>query len=280
MHDSITASDIPTSATMVAGYVSGTWTWSAADWARFPHATKVRIATHADVNDGHVLDVETGDATPAEAPGWVTMRRAAGVTPTVYMNNSTWASVKAAFVAQGVAQPNYWVAHYDADPAIPSGGIAKQYLWDGNPCNSGGHYDISSVADFWPGIDPNTPAPSPVVEVDMVPNDMWNSQFSWVSRQDGKTYVSTFHQFAQNVMQLSESYNPGRSAVGPAGTMATYIADIKTQVDTAATKSTSVTISQADLQGALTAALATMPTVDASAVALAVTAELSKKLGA
>src|SRR5207302_962487 len=151
LYDSITATDIPASAQVVAGYVNGTYRWSDADWARFPNAIKVRIATRANVNDGHVLDVETGAATPGQAPGWVQMRRAAGIDPTVYCNASTQVAVQAAFDAAGVPQPHYWIAHYDNVPSLPPGAVAKQYI---DPPSAGGHYDLSTVADYWPGVDP------------------------------------------------------------------------------------------------------------------------------
>lgn len=151
MYDSVTATDIPLSAELVAGYCDGPYAWSAADWHRFAQATCVRITITAAANDGHVLDVETGDATPAQAPGWVLMRRAAGVTPSVYMNASTWPAVRDAFAAQHVDEPPYWVAAYDGDPHIPPGAVAHQWV---NQPGSGGHYDLSTVADYWPGVDP------------------------------------------------------------------------------------------------------------------------------
>jgi hypothetical protein len=151
LYDSTTADDIPTTVEVVAGYVDGRYAWSAADWARFPGAVKVRIAVRASTNDGHVLDVEPGDATPVEAPGWVAMRRRAGVDPTVYCNLSDLPTVRAAFDAAGVAQPHYWVARYDGVADIPAGCIAKQYM---NDPGSGGHWDLSAVADYWPGVDP------------------------------------------------------------------------------------------------------------------------------
>lgn len=151
MHDSVTATDIPTDAAMVAGYINGRWAWSPADWARFPAAVKVRIATSASGPDGHVLDVETGAAAAAEAPEWVTMRRQAGLaTPTVYCNLSTWPAVRAAFRAAGVAEPLYWIAHYTGTPDIPAGAIACQYINEPD----GDHFDLSAVADHWPGVDP------------------------------------------------------------------------------------------------------------------------------
>lgn len=150
MYDSITAADIPANAQIVGGYVNGTFKWSDADWARFPNAVHVRFATRAYVNDGCVLDVERGDATPAEAPGWVTMRRAAGCDPSVYCNASDWPAVRAAFSSAGVAEPHYMIAHYDNIATIPVGAVAKQYI---NDPASGGHYDLSVVADYWPGVD-------------------------------------------------------------------------------------------------------------------------------
>lgn len=140
---------------MVAGYVDKIvlQPWSQADWDLFPSAVKVQIVKKASSNFGHVLDVEPGDATPAQAPGWVKMRREAGLsTPTIYCNLSTWPSVQQAFRDQGVAQPLYWIAKYDDVKNFPvlNGitAIAKQYHGN-DPAN----YDLSYVADFWPGVD-------------------------------------------------------------------------------------------------------------------------------
>ena len=39
MYDAVTAANIPVDAQIVAGYVGGnSYTWSPADWARFPRA--------------------------------------------------------------------------------------------------------------------------------------------------------------------------------------------------------------------------------------------------
>ena len=158
MYDSVTARDIPLSARMVAGYVDGTYTWTAADWARFPHAVHVTISAIGRVN-AHVLDVERGDATPDFAPGWVRRRRGVGADPTIYCNASTWPAVRAAFRAQGVAEPHYWIALWDGRAQPVSGAVAKQYA---DPPASGGHYDLSIVADYWGGVDPKPPPPAPV----------------------------------------------------------------------------------------------------------------------
>jgi hypothetical protein len=149
MYDGVTASRLPTAATMVAGYVDGRYRWSAADWNRFPHAVKVRMAVFSSTDDGHVLDVEPGNATPAQSVDWVLMRRRSGLDPSVYMNASTWDSVRAAFRARAVPEPHYWVAHFDNVAAIPAGAVAKQYY-----SNDSLGYDLSVVADYWPGVDP------------------------------------------------------------------------------------------------------------------------------
>jgi hypothetical protein len=155
MYDAVTAANITRANSrpqMVAGYIDKIKLepWSAADWARFPDARKVEIVKKANTNAGHVLDVEPGDATPEQAPGWATMRRRSGFAyPVIYCNRSTWPKVKAAFAAQGVAPPLYWIATASGRPEIPDGAIAAQYLLDIAP-----GIDVSAVADYWPGVDP------------------------------------------------------------------------------------------------------------------------------
>ncbi|MDI5966123.1 hypothetical protein [Streptantibioticus silvisoli] len=147
MYDGVTVADLPSGAPLYAGYVDGIYANVTALRKRFPKARVVEIAVFASTHAGQVLDVETGDATPAQAPGWVTARRHAGADPTVYCNSSTWPSVRAAFTKAGVAQPHYWIADYDGKATVPSGAVAKQF-------KSTAHYDQSVVADYWPGVDP------------------------------------------------------------------------------------------------------------------------------
>lgn len=148
MYDGVTVSGLPAvGAQLVAGYTDGTWPSYAAMVDRFPALTHVSITVHATDNVGIVLDVEAGDATPEEAVNWVLTRRAAGVDPTVYCSVSAWPSVQAAFDTHDVVQPYYWVAHYDGVVSLPAGAIAKQYM-------DYAGYDVSIVADYWPGVDP------------------------------------------------------------------------------------------------------------------------------
>jgi hypothetical protein len=163
MYDSTNPLDIPTTAVLVAGYIDGRWGpdhlamgeptgWDGAGWARFLRSQWVKIAVHATTNDGHVLDVENGNATPEEAVTWVRQRRAALQDPSVYMNANTWPQVQAAFRAVNEPEPHYWVAAWQAgDSTIPPGAVARQYA---NPTITGAHYDLSAVVGYWPGVDP------------------------------------------------------------------------------------------------------------------------------
>ena len=152
MFDSITAANIPTDAVMVAGYLDGLYRWSASDWARFPNAVKVGIAVFSSTDNGMVLDVERGNATPQDAPGWITKRRAAGCDPSVYCSKDTQPAVIAACQTAGVALPHWWIAWYSApDHSAPlPGTMALQYAAD---VAGYGSYDESVVADYWPGVD-------------------------------------------------------------------------------------------------------------------------------
>lgn len=156
---------IPTTAQGVMGYVRpSSFAWLDKDWARFANSTKVKITPSAAVFGlgVHMLDVEPGDATPAQAPGWVVNSRRAGQDPTVYCALSEWAAVQAAMNAANVPHPNYVIAHYDGDPTtMPTlngiVAVGKQYL-------STARYDLTAVPGYWPGVDP---APTVPTEEDM-----------------------------------------------------------------------------------------------------------------
>lgn len=208
MYDSVTPGNIPADAQMVAGYVDGAYAWSAADWARFPAAVHVPIAVFPSTNDGVVLDVEQGDATPQQAPGWVQMRRAAGVDPTVYCSESAWPAVQAAFKAAGVAQPHYWVAAYPGEGAVvPAGAVAHQY-------QDAGPYDLSVVVDYWPGVDTQEADLTP--EQDQMLRDIHEQLYGDGSRGGGNP---------DGWPQL-QPLLPGTDYVGPAKTPVDFIREI------------------------------------------------------
>lgn len=154
MYDAVTARNILNhnrAPALVAGYIDKIKLepWSASDWDLFPGARKVTIVKKASTRDGVVLDVEPGDATPEQAPGWAAQRRRDGFAyPVIYCNRSTWPLVRKAFADQKVAPPLYWIATASGRAEIPEGAIAAQYLLDYQGV------DVSAVADYWPGVDP------------------------------------------------------------------------------------------------------------------------------
>lgn len=156
MFDSITAAAIPRDAQMVAGYIDGLYAWSKADWDRFPNAVKVTI-TALGRDHGVVLNLEPNGFWPADlGVAWVQRARARGVDPTIYCNYRNHLHlVRAAFDRAGVKRPHFWVAEYDGVQNLPAGCVAKQHT---APEGTGrakapAHYDISIVADYWPGVD-------------------------------------------------------------------------------------------------------------------------------
>lgn len=157
MYDSVTVADLPTGGDLYLGYANGRYKNYEQVKARFPLVPIVSVATQATC-DAQVLDVENHDATPAQAPAWCTRQRNRGQIPTVYCIISALPEVKAEFKKQRVSEPNWFIAHYDNKPVLPPGMVAKQY--GGNLV---GHYDLSVVADYWPGVDPlPVPHPSPI----------------------------------------------------------------------------------------------------------------------
>lgn len=152
MADSVNAAGLPAGFDLYAGYVNGRYANMAQIERRFPDSKVIGISVTV-ANNGTVLDVEKGDATPAQAPAWVQMRRQAGIIPWVYCSESVWPAVQQAFSAQGIAPPLYWIAAYPGPgPVLYPGSIAHQWA-------DQGLYDESVVADFIPGIDTVSPAP-------------------------------------------------------------------------------------------------------------------------
>lgn len=157
MYDSTTAADIPRSAKMVAGYVDGLYRNLTALHTRFPNATIIKI-TVLGAPGAQVCDTEPGNIGIDGAAKWAAAEVKAGRHPTLYCMASQWPQVKAAVKKRGITgKVSYWIAQYDGKAVIPAGAVAKQHLHgDKNHPGSysGGHYDISIVADYWPGVDP------------------------------------------------------------------------------------------------------------------------------
>lgn len=277
MYDSVNAAAIPTDAQMVAGYVhpSG-YAWSDAAWARFPNAVHVKITPQVSTTGLgiHVLDVETGDATPAQAPGWVRAQRALGQDPTVYCSEGLWTTVQNAFNAAGVAQPHYWVAAYPgAGASIPNGAIAHQYA---GSTSSGGNYDLSVVADFWPGVDTQGQAVDDMALTDSL------AAYGGVRASDGAP-VTTGDALATAYVALSNaSHDPeGKTLFDRFTALDNALAALAAAKPTAVTLSPDqLTAIEATVSTAVAGLNLSVSPTDQAAIAKAVAAELGAKLSA
>lgn len=158
MYDSVTSADIPGDSDLVAGYIDGQYAWSESDWQKHEGKVLVKISVAAAPSGCQVYDVEQGNAGIDAVITAVKANREAGGDPTVYCSQSDWWPFIQAFQAAGVAEPHWWIANWNGQENIPAGAVAHQYVSDST--GSPGHYDISVVADTWPGVD-NTPAPQP-----------------------------------------------------------------------------------------------------------------------
>lgn len=121
MFDSVDLDQIPASPQAVACYVNGRFANSAEARDRFPHAHILTIAISADA-DADVLDIETGDATPAQAAAWFLRQKARGVNrPCLYASASVMdTQVIPTLDAAGIGprEIRLWSAHYTHTPHI------------------------------------------------------------------------------------------------------------------------------------------------------------------
>jgi hypothetical protein len=115
MFDAIDLSQIPAGPAAVGAYVDGEWPTASAAAARFPHAKLLTIATSPE-HDAEALDVETGDAVPSEAPGWVRRQQARGIArPCLYASVSVMqAQLIPVLQKAGIPRGDVrlWSAHY------------------------------------------------------------------------------------------------------------------------------------------------------------------------
>lgn len=121
MYDDTNPSLIPATAKAVAGYVNGKYQTASRIKTLFPKALKVFIAVTADA-DADCLDVERGDATPDQAPAWLTRQWKTWTSkphdvplPVIYSSESAWPALIALLTHHGfVHRKHYliWSAHY------------------------------------------------------------------------------------------------------------------------------------------------------------------------
>lgn len=189
MYDAVTPGNIPANPQMVAGYSDGAVSkWPDYAWARFssiPHA--VITVTGTDLG-ADVLDIESGDASPAGSVRWVGAKwNGQMLYPAVlYVNRSNMAEVISAQTAAGFNLGHHyvlWVATLDGTKSLPdmTGVVAVQY-------HDGGNYDASVVYDdsWMPGLQHATPPP--VAEHGIVVNTSSLVAKSVVSTDGGRSW--------------------------------------------------------------------------------------------
>jgi hypothetical protein len=183
-------------AAMVAGYINGRYAWTQAEWDLFPHANHVTIGISASANAGDVLDVEAGDATPAQTAGWIRARKAAGYyRPSIYCARAVIPAVRQGTGSYILGRDyDIWVAdwtgspHQVAAPGTPAATCAAtQY-------ENTAHYDVSAVYDTrWPHrTAPATELPAPAgISVTL---DGFTADFGWGAVRSAKSYLfQVFH---------------------------------------------------------------------------------------
>ena len=174
MRDSTTLADIPVHGTdIVATYRTGHIgvTTLAQVRARFPTQPIAWIDVDGSAPDTcGILDVETGDATPAGAVIWAKQRHQLhpGVyPPIIYCNRSTLTPVFNAMNAAGLhigTGWRLWIATLDGTRTVPDMTGVTAVQWAGE-AQTGGHYDESIVYDpAWKTPVPPLPLPPPPLE--------------------------------------------------------------------------------------------------------------------
>ena len=129
MYDAVEVTQIPKTAEAVAGYTAGNWPTYNELLKQFPKAHHVSIAIAAKY-DAQCLDIEAGDATPADAPSWVRRQHARNVKrPILYASLSVMPDVKQALFKDHIKRSEFrlWVAHYTYKPHIEPGYDATQW---------------------------------------------------------------------------------------------------------------------------------------------------------
>jgi hypothetical protein len=124
MYDSIDLSQFPSNPEAVAGYVGGYWPTYNDLVKKFPNAKHLSIAVTA-AQRARCLDIEPGNATPSQGPGWFRnyADKSQGL-PVIYAGASAINQVTSAMTNGGIARSQYllWSAHYTYKEHICSPG--------------------------------------------------------------------------------------------------------------------------------------------------------------
>ncbi|HEY1920297.1 MAG TPA: hypothetical protein VGH27_32400 [Streptosporangiaceae bacterium] len=136
MYDAAVPDNIPASAQVVAGYVDGSYAWTADDWHKWPDADKVLITVNGSLK-ANVADVENGAMTADDARNWIVAKQKAHMRGcTIYCSQANLGSVWSA--CKGHAY-YIWVADWTGSAHEVARTVATQYSSVDN------QYDLSMV---------------------------------------------------------------------------------------------------------------------------------------
>lgn len=141
LYDSVNPSSLPSSSQAVAVYANGHY--AAAPGQVGKRGLTLWIDTNGSDPHADVLDVEPGDATPAQAAAWVQQKLDASPNSTaiIYTMRSDWGAVQAAISHLAWWMPShtkYWIADPTGYPHLVPGSQATQWYW-------GQNFDISTA---------------------------------------------------------------------------------------------------------------------------------------
>jgi hypothetical protein len=112
----------------VALYADGEYKAPAGVLATFPRVIQITVLGDAAARYARVIDVERGDARPADVPGFLDARKELGREGWVYCDRSTVLSVQEAL--EGRPEPLWWIATLDGvywTPEAVAADIAHHY---------------------------------------------------------------------------------------------------------------------------------------------------------
>jgi hypothetical protein len=140
MYDSVTPGAIPASQP-AAVYADGAYAASSSEMSG--HHSVLWIDTNGSDPNANVLDVEPGDATPAESAQWVQahLSKQPHSTAIIYTMRSDWSAVQDAvggLPSWEQSHVRYWIADPTGVPHVVPGSSATQWYW-------GSSYDMSTA---------------------------------------------------------------------------------------------------------------------------------------
>lgn len=169
MWDSIDVTQMPGgTGYCYAGYVNGSWPTYKTVVSRFPGHNVLSIAVNAGA-DADCLDVENGDASPAQAAGWFARQLARGVTrPCIYASAGIVGEIITLMGVAGIPRTNvrFWSAHYGSGQHICGPNVCGYPAADGTQWTSsalGRNLDQSMLVNNFFGVTPPPPPPVPAV---------------------------------------------------------------------------------------------------------------------